>query len=341
VEGIVVDPASRYRGADLPRAQRFTRGLWALGVAIVFAVVPFYPPTDLIGPAGWWVLAGLVPVIVAMFALASRRTVGFRGLLVVTYVGLAAVTTLQVLAAPTAPYIVVDLLLVCCVALTHPLPIAMPFAGAMAVSRVGTAFLDVDDRTGALVHGAMEAVIWTVLAAALCGIMLQVREQRLQLRDERSIDPLTGLLNRLAFDEHLETQIAAHRGSGGSLSLIVGDVNRFKELNDGHGHLEGDRQLKAIAAAISSAVRGDDVCFRWGGDEFAVLLPDAEGDVAARVAERMADAVARTCAQPEPLTIAVGHATLADDDDADSLTARADAMLFERKRSRSPLPSLV
>jgi diguanylate cyclase (GGDEF)-like protein len=341
VEGIVLDPASPYRGADLPRAQRFTRVLWALGVAIVFAVVPFYPPTALIGDTGWWVLAGYVPVVVATFALASRKSVGFRGLLVVTYVGLVAITTLQVLAAPEAPYLVIDLLLVCCVALTHPLQIAMPYAVTMAATRVGCAALDHGDPKGAFVHATMEAVIWTVLAAVLCGVMLQVREQRLELRDERSIDPLTGLLNRLAFDEQLDTQIAAHRGSGRPLSLIVADVNGFKQLNDGHGHLEGDRQLKAIAASISSAVRADDVCFRWGGDEFAVLLPEAGGDAAARVGERMAEIVALTCAQPEPLTIAVGHATLAGDDDADSLTARADAMLFERKRALSLLASLA
>jgi diguanylate cyclase (GGDEF)-like protein len=278
-----------------------------------------------------------VPVVVAMFALASRRTVGFRGLLVVTYAGLAAVTTLQVLAAPTAPYIVVDLLLVCCVALTHPLPVAMPFAGVMAVSRIGAAFFNTGDRTGALVHAAMEAVIWTVLAAALCGVMLQVREQRLQLRDERSVDPLTGLLNRLAFDEYLDTQISAHRGSGEPLSLIVGDVNGFKQLNDGYGHLEGDRQLKAVAGAIASAVRAGDTCFRWGGDEFAVVLPDADSATAEVVGSRLRAAVAAACAAPEPLTIAVGHATLGPDDDADSLTARADAMLFERKRLGSPL----
>ena len=335
MDGIVLDPASRYRGADLPRARRFTRVLWALGVAIVFAVVPFYPPTALIGDAGWWVLGAWVPVLIGAFLLASRATVGFRGLLVVTYVGLVAVTTLQVLAAPEAPYLVIHLLLVCCVALTHPLAVAMPFAVTMSITRIGSAALDQGDSTAAFVQAAMEAVIWTVLAAVLCGVMRQVREQRLELRDERSIDPLTGLLNRLAFDELLDTQIAAHGGSRRPLSLIVADVNGFKQLNDGHGHLEGDRQLKAVAAAISSSVRGGDVCFRWGGDEFAVILPAADGEAAAQVGERMAEAVARTCAQPHPLTIAFGTATLRDGDDADALTARADAMLFDRKRSRA------
>jgi two-component system cell cycle response regulator len=277
---------------------------------------------------------GSVPVVVGMFGVASRKTVGFRGLLVVTYVGLASVTIFQVLAAPQAPYLVVDLLLMCSVALTHPLQVAMPYAVVMAVTRIGAASLDTSDRTAAYFQAAMEAVIWTLLAAALCGMMRQVREQRLELRDERSIDTLTGLLNRLAFDEQLDTQIAVHRNPGQSLSLIVADVNGFKQLNDGHGHLEGDRQLKAIAAAIASAVRAGDVCFRWGGDEFAVLLPDAGDDAAAHVGARMADAVAATCVVPDPLTIAVGHATLNDDDDADALTARADAMLFDRKRSR-------
>jgi GGDEF domain-containing protein len=77
------------------------------------------------------------------------------------------------------------------------------------------------------------------------------------------------------------------------------------------------------------------VCFRWGGDEFGVVLPDADGEAAAQVGERMAEAVALTCSHPEPLTIAFGTATLRGDDDADALTARADAMLFDRKRSRA------
>jgi diguanylate cyclase (GGDEF)-like protein len=335
VEALVLDPESHYRGADLPRARRFTRVLWALGVAIVFAVVPVYPPTALIGSAGWWVLAGLVPVVAAMFAVASRRNVGFRGLLVVTYAGLIAVTTLQVLAAPQAPYLVVNLLLVCCVAMTHPLPVAAPFAAATAIARVGCAALDTRDATAAFVHAGMEAVIWTVLAVVLCGIMRQVREQRLQLRTERSTDSLTGLLNRLEFDEHVQAQIAWHRDAGRPLSLIVADVNRFKQLNDAYGHLEGDRQLRAVGAAIAAAVRAADLCYRWGGDEFAVLLPDAGEDAAVRVGERMSAGVAQAC----PLTISVGHATLLEDDDADTLTARADVMLMERKRARVTVPA--
>ena len=334
MNGVVLDRTSPYRGADLPRARRFSKVLWALGTVIVFAVMPLYPPTAVVGTAGWWVVAACGPIAVAMLFLTSRETIGFRGLLFVTYVGLALVTALQVLAGPDAPYLVVDLLLVCAVALTHPMRVAMPFAAATVASRIGLAFLESGDRTGAVVNAAMECVIWVILAANLCGVMRQVREQRLQLRDDRSLDGLTGLLNRLAFDELLETQIAAHRSSGRALSLIIADVNGFKQLNDRHGHLEGDRQLVALSAAIASAVRPGDICFRWGGDEFAVLLPDTDDAGAALVCDRLCVVVAAACCELEPLTIGVGHATLSSDEDGSALTARADAMLMAGKRAR-------
>lgn len=341
MEGVVTDRASAYRGADLPRARRFTRAVWVLGNAPALAVAPFYPPTALLGPAGWIVAGGVVvPAFFLGLAIASRRTVGWRGLLAVTYIGLAVVTLLQALAGPTAHYVAVDLLLVCCVGLVHPLRIAMPFAGTMIASRLGLALLDRTDPTGALVQAALESVIWTVLAAVLCTVMREVREQRLELRDERSLDSLTRLPNRRAFDERLADHLDTRPADGSPLAVVVADVNGFKPLNDRHGHLEGDRQLIAVAEALSDGLRPGDACFRWGGDEFAALLPGADERAAASVAERLSLLVASKCTEPEPLTISTGVAELRASDDAEALIGRADAMLLARKRalreSRAP-----
>lgn len=331
----MTDRASAYRGADLPRARRFTRVFWLIGGLPMLAVMPLYPPTALFGSKGW-IIAGIAagPGYLSGVLLASRKHVGWGGLLVVSYLSLALITLLQALAGPTAHYVVVDLLLVCGVGLVHPLPVAMPYAATMAASRLGLAFLDTHGRTGALVQATLEAFMWTVLAAILCGIMREIREQRLALHDERSVDSLTGLSNRRAFDELLAQEIEEAREGDAPLSLVIADVNGFKPLNDRHGHLAGDRQLVVIADALRQGLRPGDGCFRWGGDEFAALLPGADEQAAARVAERLSLLVAAQCTEPEPLTIGVGLATLRADDDAESLVARADAEMLARKRER-------
>jgi diguanylate cyclase (GGDEF)-like protein len=323
-----LDRTSAYRGADLPRARRFSKLVWAAGNALVFALVPFYPPTAALGADGWWLCAACAPLIVAASVIVTRPNVGWRGLLFVTYAGLAVVTVLQLLAGHDAPYAVVDLLLVCCVALVHPLGVALPFAASMVATRVGIALLQ--NEPGGLAHALAESAVWTLLAAVLCGVMKETREQRLQLRDERSFDPLTGLPNRRSFDEELAAQLA--KGTT-PLSLIVADVNGFKQLNDRHGHVEGDAQLVKVARALAAGLRPGDLCFRWGGDEFAVLLPGSDYAAARVVADRLAVLVAAACSEPEELTICTGHAQWAADEDLLSLVTRADRMLLERKRS--------
>ena len=338
MDGVILDRASAYRGADLPRAQRLTRIVWAFGIAAVAAAVPFYPPTAAIGAGGWYALAAILLFSLAVLAFVRRGAAGFGSLLLAPYGGLGLVTSLQVLAGPDSPYIVLDLLLACCVGLSHPPVRALPFAAAMVLSRLSVAVVASAGATAGLIDGVMESVIWAALAAVLCVITRETRDQRLELHHERSRDALTGLLNRRSYDERLDADVAAHQASGRPLSLIVADVNDFKTLNDQHGHLAGDRQLVAVAEAIGAALRPGDVAFRWGGDEFAVLLPDTDDQGAAAVSERICAAVAAACLDPMPLTIGAGYATLAAGDDADALTARADIMLVARKRARGAGP---
>ena len=173
--------------------------------------------------------------------------------------------------------------------------------------------------------------------------MAVVRSQRLGLRREGEtarrqarLDPLTELLNRRAFDEMLVRAVEQARASREPLSVLVGDLDGFKDINDRYGHLEGDRLLRAAADALRQALRRPDIAYRWGGDELALILPGADEDAARHVGERAQAAVSRhTTPVGEPLTMAFGVAEFDpdSDEDADDLLARADSSLLRAKGS--------
>jgi diguanylate cyclase (GGDEF)-like protein len=150
-------------------------------------------------------------------------------------------------------------------------------------------------------------------------------------------DPLTGLPNRRAFDEELAREVARASRTGEPLAVVVLDVDRFKAVNDGHGHPAGDAVLREVAARASGAVRRGDLAARVGGEEFALLLPGADLAGAVELAGRVRAAVA---ARPIPagaaalaVTVSLGCAALAPGEAPDALVARADARLYEAKRT--------
>lgn len=166
------------------------------------------------------------------------------------------------------------------------------------------------------------------LAASANGAMDLAREQVRRAEGYRDLayrDPLTDLPNRRAFEEHLAELVAA--ASGGALLTI--DVDRFKSVNDEHGHAAGDRVLRAVAHAIGGALRVDDTAARIGGDEFAVLLPGAPTGSATRVAERIRRAVAADADADAPVTVSIGVAPLATDPRGALLAA--DVALYAAK----------
>ena len=165
-------------------------------------------------------------------------------------------------------------------------------------------------------------------------IALSVRTMRLLHEVERlaASDPLTGLPNRRLFDATLDREIARARRSGSPLAVGLIDVDHFKAVNDEHGHQVGDQVLCELAAALRGALREEDVVARYGGEEFVVLLPDAAADAAVMVAERLRAAVA-TGVSRLPITISVGVAALDPGSGGAGVVARADAALYEAKRS--------
>jgi len=179
-------------------------------------------------------------------------------------------------------------------------------------------------------------------------VMWRLRQQRADMQENEAranelarVDPLTGLGNRRAFDEAMVTEIARSQRSDAQLSLLVADLDRFKQINDLHGHLAGDNCLRQVADALRTELRGADVCFRWGGDEFIVVLADTSELEALDVAARLEQLVADSCARPDetPLSVTCGHATLLDWMSGDDLVAAADRALLSRKDRASVPPA--
>jgi diguanylate cyclase (GGDEF)-like protein len=151
-----------------------------------------------------------------------------------------------------------------------------------------------------------------------------------------STDALTGLPNRRYFDEFCGL-LARRRRSGDAVGVLMVDIDRFKLLNDTYGHSTGDEVLRAVAGAIVSAVREDDVPARYGGEEFVVLLRNPGMDVAFEVGERVRAAVAELDLTPfdvPGVSVSVGVAVSAHPDQAiEELVGLADQALYRAKRA--------
>ena len=146
-------------------------------------------------------------------------------------------------------------------------------------------------------------------------------------------DGLTGLFNRRALDRRLEHAIASALRNGTPLSLIVLDTDRFKEYNDRYGHLAGDDALRCLARTMRANVRQEDMCFRYGGEEFVILLPGQNVPHATVVAERIREAYRADSASDlgPGGTVSLGVVEFREGDTANTLLARGDAALYRAK----------
>ncbi|WP_223414532.1 MULTISPECIES: GGDEF domain-containing protein [unclassified Pseudomonas] len=149
-------------------------------------------------------------------------------------------------------------------------------------------------------------------------------------------DPLTDTGNRIAMDQTLKREIDMSRRHLQPLSLLMLDIDHFKQINDTHGHSAGDDVLKGVAASIKSQLRNVDMVFRFGGEEFLILLSNTGREAAAMVGERL-----RLAAQAKDfsadgnlieLTVSLGCSTLLPGESAESLLRRADSALYVAKR---------
>lgn len=180
--------------------------------------------------------------------------------------------------------------------------------------------------------------VWMQLPAAALGIAMMlalltatVRDLVEELRRERDLDPLTGLLNRRGF----ETAAALAMNGAAPAGAIVADIDHFKRINDDHGHAAGDAALTAFAALLRREAGPDALTARLGGEEFAVLLPGGDIAAAGRAAEAVrAGAGSLVLAEgPSLLTASFGLSERRGEEDVWRLLDRADQALYAAKRS--------
>ncbi|GEO81038.1 sensor domain-containing diguanylate cyclase [Pararhodospirillum oryzae] len=162
-----------------------------------------------------------------------------------------------------------------------------------------------------------------------------LRAERGALRQIAQTDSLTGLLNRGAFLDQTEAEVSRSRRRGGALSLVVMDLDHFKQVNDRLGHAAGDKALRDTARAIHRALRTGDIAGRWGGEEFLVALPDTDLSEGTTVAERLRRDIAALSVQgahgSHALSASLGVAQLLPNESLESAIARADRALYVAK----------
>ncbi len=169
---------------------------------------------------------------------------------------------------------------------------------------------------------------------------MQAQAQELdRTRLEARTDTLSGVANRKAFDETLDFLLRNYKRHGTTFTLVMCDVDHFKWINDTHGHPAGDRVVSQVGAFLKHCLRAGDYVSRYGGDEFALLLPKATLEVAQDVADRLRLEV--ECRNFEvsqggervSVTFSVGVATVRDGDTAETLIQRVDQALYKSKQS--------
>jgi two-component system, cell cycle response regulator len=203
---------------------------------------------------------------------------------------------------------------------------------------------DVDGVVEALRDGAVD--VWTAPGVApelIARVRVAYRSRQMldlalrrysDLEDLAYRDELTELPNRRGATRQLDVLISRARRHGHQLALLLVDADRFKAINDEHGHAVGDIVLRELAARLRERVRREDVVGRWGGEEFVVALPETTPDGAVAVAESLRAAIAGTPVEADglalPVTVSIGVAAWTGQD-LDDLVSRADTALYGAK----------
>src|SRR4051812_17613928 len=307
--------ADFYAVSDMATVKRLGGILWAAGAAITLAMLPLAPPDEALG----WVIIGVVIfgcVALAVRLLRAPDQVTVNELWASSFLAPGAIAALVWAGGAMSPYAEIFLLSCVYTGAVHPPRRVLIYLIWFSIAVCAPlAYHGWSSALAAQVFGHL--IIWfpiTLVAMAYTG---RVRRQRLGLtaegdraRAQARLDALTGLQNRRAFDEEADAAVQAAHATGRTLSVVVADLDGFKRVNDAYGHLAGDECLRAVGAAIGNAVRDADRCYRWGGDEFAVLLPGSDAATAEAVSRRLIEAVEQACTAPdgEPMRLECGMA---------------------------------
>jgi diguanylate cyclase (GGDEF)-like protein len=328
-----------YAGADIVLARKMAGILCVLGVALTVLLWPLSPIDRQIGDLGW--VAGAVIVAWgAAIAVTIRLDLvewTFERFLVCSYLGVGTIAAMEWLAGGgNAPYENLMLLPMLFVSATNPARRVLPLLGAIALALAAP--LAYNGWNGDVAAGLIATmVLWSALSFVIFTLMSGIRAQRIAMRNEEALareqarsDELTGIGNRRAFEEAIADEVVRAGRMNVPLSVAMMDIVDFKRINDDWGHLEGDNCLRRVAEAISTELRAPDRCFRWGGDEFVLLLPGTNAEGAAQLAERLGHKVSAACRRPddEAIVARFGAAELHDGMTVSELVESADLALL-------------
>ena len=202
------------------------------------------------------------------------------------------------------------------------LTIAAPLLAALLAVNHG-----IDD------HAAQAAADLASIGGA-AAIIIALMRAEWHYRHQSLLDPLTGLLNRLALHRRFAELCTQARISGGVLCMVVADIDDFKGINDAHGHDVGDIVLREVAEVLRASLRSFSLLYRIGGEEFVAVLPGLDRAEGTRLAERLREAVQERRPHDIPVTMSLGVAAVSGEEvDFDRLFGAADRSLYEAKRA--------
>ena len=284
---------------------------------------------------GWWLplplLAAALAVRLAELAMTRTRKPEYplaAGLVITQVIIGASVVATGASQSPLSAWLVFAL-----VALAprfNRRGVVAGFAIIGSILVLSTVIVDfsgfVDSPVQTLTSGAM------LIGVAAFSVALSSSE--LRHRGEAAVDPLTGLLNRKSLAARFEEVRQQARVTGRPVALILCDIDRFKSVNDTHGHDCGDDVLRDVGREIRAALRSFELVYRFGGEEFLVIVPGLDRDEAAEVAERVRIAVAERRPGALPVTVSLGvSAGQGDAIEYDTLFRRADEALYRAKQA--------
>lgn len=191
--------------------------------------------------------------------------------------------------------------------------------------------LIIDERTD--IHPGivwLPFVISQTMVSAWCGILIK------KLRFSSNRDPLTGLANRGYFQEKLDYELKRLKRTRSNLTLAMLDIDNFKSINDKYGHLEGDRVLKQIANILRKNMREVDVVARWGGEEFAIIMPETDSKGALIFIERIRKIIEGYKFKTK-ITVSAGIASTKGETNKDNFVSFADDALYVAKNNKNEI----
>lgn len=163
-------------------------------------------------------------------------------------------------------------------------------------------------------------------------IIAKIKSANYKLEEIAGTDPLTGLCNRRSLEKMISNCVENYKRYGITFSVLIFDIDDFKKINDTYGHQNGDKVLVSISDILKQTTRATDFCARWGGEEFIILLPNADINGAINKAEKLRTVIETSVSNPENVTCSFGVSDIyADDVSFETVIKRADSALYHAK----------